>query len=616
MDILNLFLASLSTVGLPQWGILALGIVAISGIHLWRTCGNEFLTKLFHRRNAQSLFMLCAFLAVLFGIYCAGIWQKIPTVLRLMIAVLFLCYLVMVLWSVNGPILFAKRTLSKYEKFYKQGKIYEHFAFTGKMPWYFLDMQERNAYYQLCAQYYTAGDDWTSCYFNGLQKIDEKFLYPDEQQDLLISKALSLCMMGDLVKAQIFLERVQQQNCRAEFIWSFLDENQNRSDSAFEHAKRAKALLPVSNTDMKLRVQVMNQLGRQQMLQSNLPEAIECYEEALRCARILNVHSMLHVNWQNLLFAKQKSGADETELNKLVQLYCEAFPENSINDTLTLMNFRAAWARQRGNIAEEEKGIQNGYQALCKITTGIEKLNVEVSTLKMLANGGFDTSPVILDLDKHFDDIFSASIPARMTLVQDIVAPRREWTEVETEIYARWIPKILQYAAGQALDDENQHIATLRDEQVAARNHFLQQKIDFIRRGNPVGHTDEVIEGMEKLRRSYHDNHMLILETRQTVNIAMEYTEQVAHELREREPTTALILEWANKAMTLLQSLRDNPCVAPEWIRVGHCFACVCDAVSTDTALKAFKALNVSPNHFSAEVQEMLRQEIDWLAKM
>lgn len=147
---------------------------------------------------------------------------------------------------------------------------------------------------------------------------------------------------------------------------------------------------------------------------------------------------------------------------------------------------------------------------------------VEISTLKMLNNGGFPIDLVIEDIKRHFNLYFQMPMPARINAIQDFTCPRNPTSE-QAQLYDLWTQKLVDYAKEQALTDLEDYEKTLPTDYFNERCWALLQRVDFIRRSQEVYDSELVLQLMGDIIQIYERSGQLLKKIEAEDNLLNEY---------------------------------------------------------------------------------------------
>lgn len=603
IDSLSLIWNILQDCGVASWGVLIAAVLCGCIYLLVKEYGRTFIGHLFHRRNLISLcgilLYFCAFL-VLFQI---GLFLYFPVLLRALLILLYAIYIAAVLRSVQAPILLSGRYLRKYHKWLKQDQAHEHRDLLTKMPWYFLDANEKIGYQMLKGKYLFEQGNPRGAYAV-MSAIDQKLLYPEEISDLTVDLVYMLQQLGNLSKAEMLTEAIRSTDLLAYgFLKSYLSELQGDLEAAWRYAQEGENAVSVRKRDARILMSLYTQLGRLSFFRNNITEMFRYYHLALEQAKKYGDVRLLHPAYQNLLHQIQFQHLHGEEQERLMREYTDAVSDSSLKSLLELENFRVALARQNCDRDAEYMEIMTGYRSLHRRTVPPEQYMIEVSTLKMLNNGKYDASEILRDVAQHFDSYFNLPLPARFIALQDLTCPA-VLTSEQAILYEKWTPRLAKYAQNQAMTDLNQYEQSLSSDCVNERCWVILQRVDFTRRGNAQYDGQQVLRWMWEVVQLYQDHGQLFKEVETEIHIVKQYDEMIG--LGQLAPDTATLDQMRKVVAEAYKKSKQLPAltIGGLLIDLAYFSAKLGEPAQAVEALNRFRSSKQSPLHFSLELQK------------
>ena len=603
MDFISLLWSVLQDSSISIGVTIIIALLSVCVFLLIKEYGGSFIAHLFHRRNRLSLcgilLFLCAFVAM---IHC-GLFIQFPYFLRVLLFALYVCYIVAVLLSVKGPILFSRWYLKKHQKWMEQDQIHEHRSFLNRMPWYFLDKNEKINYEILKGKYLAELGDIRKSY-NVISSVNADLLYPEEKANITIDLAFILLQLGNFSKAESTADSIKTINPTAYyFLKSYLSELQGDLDSAWGYAQDGENAIGAKNPESRILTSLYTQLGRLSFFRNNITEMFRYYYLALEHATKHNDTRMLHAPYQNLLYQIQLQNLHKKDQDRLMQEYTTAVANSSLKNMAELLNFRVALARQRCDCNAEHAEIISGYRSLHQITKPPEQYMIEVSTLRMLTNGKYDASEVLTDINQHFESYFTLPVPARFIALQDLTCPV-DLSPEQVAMYDRWTPRLVEYAQKQAMDDLDEYEQSLTSDCVNERCWVILQRIDFTRRGSMHYDGQQVLQWMRELIQIYRDHGQFLKEIEAEVHMLKQFDEMIG--LRQLTPDAATLNQMRNLVNDAYTKAQQIPAitVGALLVDIAHFSAKLGNSTQAQESLDRFRRLNQSPLHFSLELQK------------
>jgi hypothetical protein len=314
---------------------------------------------------------------------------------------------------------------------------------------------------------------------------------------------------------------------------------------------------------------------------------------------------LLHAPYQNLLNQILIQHKHEKDWSRLMQEYTTAVANSSLNNMIELLNFRIAQVRQRCDRNAEYTEIMSGYRYLHQKTTRPEQYMIEVSTLKMLNNGGYDINEVLDDVKQHFDSYFDLPLPARFIALQDLSCPFTLSPE-QAQLYAQWTPKLVEYAQKQAMDDLDEYERGLSSDCVNERCWVILQRIDFTRRSNQQYDSQQVSQWMQELILIYNDHGQLLKVVETETYMLRQFEEIFKMQPLVLDVATLDQLRQAVKDAYAKSMQLPAATVGALLIDLAYFSAQLGETALAQDSLERFRSLKQSPLHFSWELQQKI----------
>jgi hypothetical protein len=509
------------------------------------------------------------------------------------------------LFSVKAPTLFSHYYLNRYQKWLKQGRAYEHRELLQRMPWYFLDSNEIIAYQILESKYLCELGNIRKAY-EVLSSIEPDLLYPEEQAELTENLVVLLIQLGNFTKAESVIHSIENTAPSAYgFLKSHLSELQGNLDAAWHYAREGENAICARKKDAHTLTELYTQLGRLSFFQNNVTEMFRYYYLALEQAKEYKDVRLLHAPYQNLLNQILIQHKHEKDWSRLMQEYTTAVANSSLNNMIELLNFRIAQVRQRCDRNAEYTEIMSGYRYLHQKTTRPEQYMIEVSTLKMLNNGGYDINEVLDDVKQHFDSYFDLPLPARFIALQDLSCPFTLSPE-QAQLYAQWTPKLVEYAQKQAMDDLDEYERGLSSDCVNERCWVILQRIDFTRRSNQQYDSQQVSQWMQELILIYNDHGQLLKVVETETYMLRQFEEIFKMQPLVLDVATLDQLRQAVKDAYAKSMQLPAATVGALLIDLAYFSAQLGETALAQDSLERFRSLKQSPLHFSWELQQKI----------
>lgn len=602
MDIISMAWDILNGFGVGPYSAVIFIIVLGCCVLLIREYGKTFRAHLFHRRNLLSVCGVAFFFCVFWVLIRQGSFKNFPVWLRGLLLIQYIAYIIVVLRSVKKPTLFARRHLEKCRTWLKQGEAREHSACVAKMPWYFLDQNEKLEFKILRAKYLFEQGALIDSY-NLFQSIDRRILYPEEQSELDHSLAFLLIQQGSLTKAEEVVKRLETSDPPDGYtLDSFLAELQGDLDRAFDLAYRGENAIPQGYKNHSVLIELYTHLGRLCSFRDNRSELFRYYRMALEEAKKYGDLRIYHVTYQNLLGQIRRCNMHEEAFEPLMREYSSVMAGTSLNNQMELENFQISIARQKDDRQKEFEAIRDGYARLHAVAGPADQCMVEVSTMRMLCNGNFPVDCVLGDVKAHFDSYFELPLAARIKAVQDFPIPYPRSPE-EAVLFDSWINQLSAYAKGQAMEDLTQYEQTLSSDNVNERCWAMRQRIDFIRRTQGQYDGQKMLRLMRDIVQIYEGSGQLARKIEAEVNIVREYDELIfLGRLQLNEETLRIMRQIIDTAYS--ECLRiPNAAVSAPLIDIAYYSLRLGNLDQAESAFQRFEDSGAPPTQFSQEQQ-------------
>lgn len=603
MDMIAMLWTVLQDGGIPFGVAMVVVLLCVCLFLLGKEYGESLIKCLLHKRNRLSLCMLLLFGCAFALMIQQGVWERFPKALQVLLFALYGVYIVAVLWSVKEPILWSGRYLRKYRNWLKQDQIHEHRDFLAKKPWYFLDSNEKISYQILQGRYLFELGDWRKAY-EVLSSINTELLYPEENADLTVDVTFLLLKLGNFEKAERMVESIKATAPPAYYFFkSYLSELQGEMDAAWRYAQEGENTIDRKKSAPSIVTSLYTQLGRLSFFRNNITEMFRYYDLALEQAKKCHDIRLLHAPYQNLLHQIQLQHLHERDWDRLMQEYTTAVENSSLKNMVELLNFRVALARQRDDRQAEYTEIISGYRSLHPKASPPEQYVIEVSTLRMLTNGGHDANEVLADIEQHFDTWFTLPLPTRFIVLQGLTRPFALSPE-QAALYDRWTPLLVEYAQKQAMDDLDEYERSLTSDDVNERCWVILQRIDFTRRSGIQYDGQQVLQWMRELIQIYRDHGHVFQEIEAQIHLLKQFDEmiglgQLTADAMTLEQMRAIVREANAKAQQIPAMT-----VGALFIEIAHFSAKLGEFAQAQEALQRFHSLKQSPLHFSWELQQ------------
>lgn len=602
MDILSVAWDVMSAFELsPYIGIIVL--IAIGCAYfLAREYGKTWISHLLHRKNLPYVCGIFAFLCV-FGIFAyTEVWYRFPIWVRGLQIILYGVYVVQVLRSVKSPVLFSAWYLKKYQKYLQEGRAREHRELIERKPWYLQDADEKVAYQILRARYLNEEGGVRASY-EAFESIDQKLLYPEELCDLYYSQAVLLIGLGNLSKANQVIQKLENTNAPAYYaLRSYIEEMQGNQEEAYRLACEGENAIPVHYKDYNTLISLYTQLGRIHCFRNNFTEMFRYYKEAILAAKKHKDLRLSHITYQNYLGQIQLRQMHKEEYEPLLAEYTSLIANTSLANALELENFKITTARQAGDREKEYQAIEEGYRRLHTAANVPDKYMVEISTLKMLNNGGFPVDLVIEDIKRHFNLYFQMPMPARINAIQDFTCPR-DPTPEQAELFNQWVQKLVDYASGQALIDLEAYEKSLPTDCFNERCWALGQRVDLIRRSEAVYDGELVLRLMGDIVQIYERSGQLLKKIEAENNLLNEYDALIHFgQKTPDEATLNQMKDIVNTACRESQQIPDHVAGA-SLLDIAHFSAKLGLMEQAKETFYRFQRTQISPMQFSDRQQ-------------
>ncbi len=511
---------------ISNWIISVVCTLSLCTYLLIKEYGHTFISHILHRRNLPSLCCMLFFFCTFIILFQTGLFIRIPLPFRILLILLDAFYTAIVLYSVQSLTLFSKRYLKRYQKWLKLGQAHEHSDILMKMPWYFLDTNEKVSYLILKGKYLFEIGNHRAAY-EVMSGIDQKFLYPEEITELTVDLVYMTLALGNFTKAELLVERIKTVAPPAYyFLKSYLSELQGDLDTAWEYARSGENFISTKEKNARILTALYTQLGRLSFFRNNVTEMFRYYYLALEQAKRYGDTRLLHSTYQNLISQIQMQHLHEDKMDDLMAEYTSAISGSSLQNMLEFSNFRISLARQQHDKTKEYEMILAGYRLLHQKTSPPEQYIMEMSTLTMLTNGDYDATIVLNDIAQHFDAYFSLPLPSRFIVLQGLTRPQHLTIE-QAKLYELWTPKLVNYAKNFAAKDLEEYERTLPTDCVNERCWVIHQRIDFLRRSGPQYDGQQVLQWLQEIAQIYRDHNQAFHEIETEVTILRQFDEMI-----------------------------------------------------------------------------------------
>lgn len=600
---LSLIWAILRDCGVATWGVVIVMVLSACVSLLVKEYGRTFVGHLFHRRNLISLCGILLYFCSFLVLFQTGLFFQFPVFHRALLILLYAFYIAAVLRSVQAPILFSGHYLKKHQKWLKQDQAHDHRDPLTKMPWYFLDTNEKIGYQILKGKYLFEQGDLRGTYAI-MSAIDQSLLYPEEISDLTVDMVFMLQQLGNFSKAETLTEVIHSTDLLAYgFLKSYLSELRGDMDAAWRYAQEGENAVDDRKKGAHILASLYTQLGRLSFFRNNITEMFRYYYLALEKAKKHGDVRLLHPIYQNLLHQIQLQHLHKEDQDWLMQEYTDAIVDSSMKSLLELESFRVTLARQNCDRGAEYAEIMTGYHSLHRRTVPPEQYMIEISTLKMLNNGKYDASEVLEDVAQHFDSYFNLPLPARFIALQDLTRPVI-LTPEQAVLYERWTPRLVEYAQKHALADLNQYERSLPSDCVNERCWVIMQRVDFTRRGNAQYDGQQVLQWMWEVVQIYRDHGHLFKELETEIHIVKQYDEMIR--LGRLVPDAATLDQMREVVADVYIKSKQLPTLAVGGLLIDLAFFSVKlnEPSQAKEVLNRFRRSKLSPMHFSLQLQQ------------
>ena len=602
MDLISMAWDVMSGFQIAPYLAVVILIILVCGYFLLKEFGKTLLAHVFHRRNLPSVCGILLFFCAFWLLCWRGVFFRFPVGVRVLLISLYGLYIAVVLRSVQVPTLWSGHYLRQYQKWLKRGEACEHNNLIERKPWYILDKNEKLAYQILRAKYLYEQGSFRASY-HAYTELDQRLLYTEERSDVTYSMAVLLIELGNLTKAKEVIQPLRTDNPPAFFaLQSFLEELQGDLDKSYDSAVQGENSIPQNYKDYNALSALYTHLGRLHYFRNNTTEMFRYYRLALQAVGQYWDLRLYHTVYQNLLAQIQICHMFEDEFDDLMEEYVSSMAGASLKNQMELINFRIATARQTGDQNLEYDTIREGYDRLHAMTRLPDQCMVEISTLGMLANGGYPADFVLHDVKKHFDFYFQLPMPSRINAVQRFVLPQPRSPE-EAALFAEWTQKLIAYANEHAMADLDEYERGLSTNHVNERCWVHLQRIDFIRRTQRDYDGEAVLRSMRDIVRIYETSGQVARKAEAEMNLVKEYDELINMGQREPDPETMDNMRQITDAAYADCLRAPAAAVAATLIDIAYFSAKLDNATQAREAFQRFQSSKAPPKQFSLRHQ-------------
>lgn len=304
----------------------------------------------------------------------------------------------------------------------------------------------------------------------------------------------------------------------------------------------------------------------------------------------------------------------QDEYDSLLEEYTSLVAGTSLTNQLELENFKITTARQMGSKAKEYEAIEEGYHRLHTLAVIPDRYMIEISTLKMLNNGGFPIGLVWEDVKQHFDLYFQMPMPARINAIQDFTCPR-DPTPEQAQFYDLWTQKLVDYARGQALKDLEDYENSLPTDYFNERCWALLQRVDFIRRSQAAYDGELVLRLMGDIVQIYERSGQLLKKIEAENNLLNEYDALIC--LGQKIPNEATLNQMRDIVNSACQESKQVPShvAGASLLDIAHFSAKLGLMEQAKETFCRFQRTQISPMQFSDRQQKRCQLLSDTFGK-
>lgn len=561
--------------------------------------GNQYIERLFHKRNLCWFIAWIVALSGLLLFFNFDIMRRCPVVLVLLMLSLFALFTVAVFKSVATPVFISRWYFKRYEKWLREGKAYEHRRCLEKRPWFILDHDEHIQYELLRAKYLHNLGDIHGAY-DAICKAEEMPMYHDERIDADISRVFMLAQTGDLPKAKLVLNSIEDADLPAYcFLRSFISEQEGKLDEAFDLAIEAENAMEPGYKHHRVKTALYNHLGRIYCYRNNQTEMFRYYNMSAKEARKMGDMSQIHMVYHNLIDQSLRCRLSRESVQDLVNEYAQLIKMDHADGVCQIINLKLRLARHYGDRQSEYESILWGFKMLKKVSDSQALAGHQAHMLMMLSNGGFPLASIFPDVEANFDSYFSLPMPMRFSVIWELVR-LKGLTPAQYEKTRHWEKKVHDYLENQAVNDLDDYQKKLPSHCVNQRCWVLLSKVDVCAFLNKD--SKKQIQWLKELQQIYHDHGLLLNEALNDAHMAKYYAQQLALGEISAENGYAAIREAMEQALEKSYHI-PWPYLGNLLIEIACGYDFVQDWNQVKSVLDRFKQMGLTSEHCGYDQQ-------------
>lgn len=388
-------------------------------------------------------------------------------------SMIFLAVYSLLAWrSLDKPIGFSRYILRKLEQ-KMMLCIYEHVddASLASRPLLLCTVADVFAWIMLRYHYLAQMGRYSEAYML-LDQLPIAILFSGEKDTIQLKKAYCLYHLGDVNKARIFMNSIDNRDVSWFQLDSMLYEAQGNFSKAFDKLETAKNKL-VNN--YHLCASIYCNFGRLWKMQGNNAEAAYYYGLAASHAVKDNDRLSIHVAYQNLILTSALSEGASEHTNRLLDEYRKQIDLAYRIDKLEFNNLLIQYARQTSSSLDYAILVKNTYCQLKMNAPASQRFALQISTARMVRNGRMNPQFILEDIRTDFKEYITRPMPERYYLYKEtniFLDSLRRTPQLDIE---KVIKNVKYYIRNQAIKDIEEYQLLLKPWQVHERAELLKE---------------------------------------------------------------------------------------------------------------------------------------------
>ena len=540
---------------------IAVILIGMSFILLSHEYKEPTLYYIFHKRNRGYLIFSLLYMA---AILLLVKFETLSTSSVIILFTLNVLYFALCIVGIKKPIGLAGFKLKQYENKLATGGIFESKNFFESNHWYLIDSIDKVRFAQLQSRYYAVIEKNKES-FDSLHSISHNLLYKNEQQYFLVEKAYLLFKMGDFsaLKEILYLlesDSYQSQDPRIWQMKSLIEEERGNLDGALSFMEISKAKLNRDESTREVKVSILNDFGRIQLMRGNKSEAYHYYKqsfkELIKDAKVSP--QLLHPIASNVI-----AMAILMDLNS-VQYYFKEYrkhldmtiPENLV----AYKNCEIIYYRQIRDTQNEFKKIKEGYEELAFRLDPVRRALFQVSTFRMIMNGKFQYEWLIPEIESSLETYFELPPREKLTVFKEFIGilEQEEFRYVKgQEPFKNLIHKIYEYYRTQGLIEIESMINSLGMHEIYLYHQYTLDKLAILKLLDKEQHIEKSESTYLELYKTLYDAGLHIT----AANVLFTYIDECSN------PNNILVsLSHLDTPITYQEFLENIPSPPPPYL--------------------------------------------------